>query len=54
MAVAFCPELVTTHIQKWCHVETEGVRTKGMLIVNWPERYTEDRPKTKIVTKVDG
>jgi hypothetical protein len=55
VAVAICPDLVKTHIEKWCHVESKGERTRGMLTINWDERYAEhERAKTNIVTSVNG
>jgi hypothetical protein len=54
VAVAMMPGLVKSYMKKWCHVETEGIRSKGLLIVNWPEKFEEgNRPRVKIVTSVD-
>ena len=49
--MAFMPELVENYIEKECSVETEGRKTRGMLLINWWHEL-EKNPRQKIVTEV--
>lgn len=61
VAVAMQPDIVSEMIEKCCCIETQGLYTKGMVIVDWFENYPQrshegnnqgPRRPVKIVTKI--
>jgi len=54
VAVAMEPETVLAYIEKHCAIETGGLYTKGMVVVDWFDKLSLNVDhKCKIITSMD-